>query len=212
MSPCSRQVRCPALSPRWEGQTAGCSPLAALSLGTGFPLHVVREQIKILISGTHSRRPWALPVCAQLSEVRLNNGLGLSTGPGGRKKIKVEAKAICGLPVVPKRTWGSEKPGSPFTAFGFLVPGIRCTGTLSSTSFAFVFLYVHLRGVCTARLCEFQRLASGILPLPRSILVFETQFLIEPVAWLLVSPPPSPMDSDRVHPGDRRLSWPLHGY
>lgn len=117
-----------------------------------------------------------------------------------------------GRPEVPKRTRGSEKPGSPFTAFGFLVPGIRCTGTLSSTSFAFVFLYMHLRGVCTARLCEFQRLASGILPLPRSILVFETQFLIEPGAWLLVSPPPSPMDSDRVHPGDRHHSWPLHGY
>lgn len=124
-----------------------------------------------------------------------------------------------GRPEVPKCTWGLGKPGSPFTAFGFLVPSIRCTGTLSSTSFAFVFLYVYLRGVCTcvqarspARLCEFQRLASGILPLPGSILVFETQFLIVPGAWLLVYPPPSPMDSDWVHPGDRCHSWPLHGY
>lgn len=98
-----------------------------------------------------------------------------------------------GRPEVPKRMWSSEKPGSPFTAFGFLVPGIRYTGTLSGTSFAFVFLYVYLCGVRTcvpahspARVCEFQRLASGILPLPRSILVSETQFLIEPGAWLLV--------------------------
>lgn len=51
----------------------------------------------------------------------------------GEKKIRVEANARCGLPVedarpsrVPK--WGSEKPGSPFTACGFLVPSIRCTG------------------------------------------------------------------------------------
>lgn len=124
-----------------------------------------------------------------------------------------------GRPEVPKCTWGSEKPGSPFTAFGFLVPSIRCTGTLSSTSFAFVFLYVYLRGVCTcvqarspARLCEFQRLASGILPLPGSILVFETQFLIVLGAWLLVYPPLSPMDSEWVHPGERCHSWPLHGY
>lgn len=97
-----------------------------------------------------------------------------------------------GRPEVPKCTWGSEKHGSPFTAFGFLVPGIRCAGNLSSTSVAFVFLYVYLCGVCTcvqarspARVCEFQRLASGILPLLPSILVSETQYLIEPGAWLL---------------------------
>lgn len=41
---------------------------------------------KILISDTHSRGPWALPVCAQLSEVRLNNGVGLSTRSGGEEK------------------------------------------------------------------------------------------------------------------------------
>lgn len=38
--------------------------------GTGFPLQVVEDQIKALISGSHSRRLWPLLV------MRQNNGLG----------------------------------------------------------------------------------------------------------------------------------------
>lgn len=104
MSPCSWQVRCPDLCPRWEGRAAGRSPLTALSLGTGFPLHIVGEQIKILTSGTHSRRPWALPLCAQLPEVRLNNAFGAQYRSGeGEKKtgggvvVVVEAIGLYGL-------------------------------------------------------------------------------------------------------------------
>lgn len=73
MSPGSH-FRCPDLSHRWEGRTAGNPSLRALSFGTGFPLQVVKDQIKVLISGTHSHRLWPLPLCAQLSVMRLNNG------------------------------------------------------------------------------------------------------------------------------------------
>lgn len=52
---------------------------SGLGFGTGFPLQVVKDQIKVLISGTHSHRPWALPPCARLSVMRLNNGSGCGT-------------------------------------------------------------------------------------------------------------------------------------
>lgn len=39
---------------------------SALSVGTGFPLQVVKDQIKVLISGIHGCRLWPLPLCAQL--------------------------------------------------------------------------------------------------------------------------------------------------
>lgn len=78
---------------------------------------------KILISGTHSRRPWALPVCAQLSEVRLNNGLG-------RKRIKVEASAICGLPMEDTRLSRGSKThvGLRKTWVSFYCLWLPCTG------------------------------------------------------------------------------------
>lgn len=59
---------------------------SGLSFGTGFPLQVAEDQIKVLISGAHSRRLWPLPLCAQLSIMRPSNGLRLSTVKEVEKK------------------------------------------------------------------------------------------------------------------------------
>lgn len=128
MSPCSH-FRCPDSSRRWEGGTAGNLSLGAPGFGTGFPLQVVEDQIKVLISGTHSRRPWALPPCARLSVMRLNNG----SGHGTIKEVGREMGEVGGMQGFPwemrpakQEHWLRSKQGLFYT-LGLLVPKRKYT-------------------------------------------------------------------------------------
>lgn len=112
---------------------------------------------KILISGTQPQALGLASVCSAFrreAEQWLGAQYAIWRGGKGSWWKPVQYAAFPwktqDRPEVPKCMWGSEKPESPFTTFGFLVPGLRCTGTLSSTNFAFVFLYVYLCGVCTS--------------------------------------------------------------